>query len=274
MEIYIKKTKEGEILIYEQALNNIADVYNKTFHLLILPKAIEIDKKNLQLFLPLYQGENFNDKWNEATGGSLLGLDLSAEVPEILYELSTIDSSIVVNNKELKNIPRLIFHVEEYLPEFDTIANRMVLVNLLQKEEVNQARSLIQELFTSPLIINNGDFYPRNFIRTQDQKMVLIDWETWNVNSRANIIDHPENIAAYCFVHMWNNKEWQKNYVKELRNRFNIKKKDFQKAILIKSLEMANFWYKDDRENLSLSHNQISIFRDALNEEYMDELWK
>jgi hypothetical protein len=272
-KVYVKIGKEGEILMYKEVLNKIADNYNKNFSTLILPKTIEVDEKSSLLVLPFYEGEVFNDKWNETTGGALLGLDLSVEIPGILHELSTIDSEVALDNKELQTIPRFIFNTEQYLPEFDTIADRLISNGLLQKEETDQARDLIRQSFPSPLMINNGDFYPRNFIRTSDKKIVLIDWETWNANSRANIVDHPENIAAFCFVHMWNNLEWQKNYVKELQKRFDMKKEDFQRAILIKSLEMANFWFKEEREENPLCHNQITILRNTLNGEYMNDLW-
>ncbi len=273
MEIYTKKVKEGELLVYEEVLGTVADIYNPTFSLLVLPKAMEINTGQSVVILPFYEGETFNEKWNEKTGGILLGLDLSVEIPEILRELSTIAIGTVLDNKKLQNISRFTFNTEEYLPEFDSITNRIVSRGLLEKEESDKAREMIIKKFPSKLMISNGDFYPRNLIRLPDNKLVLIDWETWNTNSPAYIVDHAENIAAFCFVHMWNNPAWQKNYVNELRKRFDMNKEDFQRAILIKSLEMANFWLKDGREENPLCDSQIVIFRNALNENYMAQLW-
>jgi hypothetical protein len=272
MKTYIKNAKIGEILIFKELLNKIADVYNPIFSVLILPKAIIINERKFVLELPYYYGETFNEKWTEETGGSLLGLDLSVEIPQILYELSKIDVSLVLNNTRLQLIPRIIFDTQEYIQEFVFITNRLVKAKVLQKMEVKLIRRYITKKFESQIMVNNGDFYPRNFIRTYSKKIVLIDWETWNSNSKAYIVDYPENIAAFCFVHMWGNPLWQKNYVKELRNRFLINRRDFQRALLIKSLEMANFWYKEN-DNNQLCRNQLTILRNALNEDFMKSLW-
>ena len=272
IEPHAKKAKGGELLIYEEVLNKIADQYNPIFSRLKLPESNGTNKNHSKLLLTHYEGETFNKKWTEETGGLLLGLDLSTEVPEMLYDLSKIKTSVVLDNKRLQSIPKLIFNTTEFIPEFESIARRLLDSKILKKEEIELARTSIKKEFTSPLMVNNGDFYPRNFIRQPDKKIILIDWETWNANSRANIVDHPENIAAFCFVHMWNNEPWQKNYVTELQKRFSMKEEDFQRALLIKSIEMANFWL-DMPGRTELYKDQIKIFRNALNPEYMRKLW-
>ncbi len=274
MKTYPKKTKEGEILIYEEILNSIADIYNPTFSLLVLPKAHEIDKEGNHIVLPFYEGERFNEKWDERTAGSLMGTDLATEIPEILKELATIDIAPIVANEKIQSIPKLTFNTEQYLPEFDILAERIRNTGRLSQEEIDQARVLIQQPFSSPLIFNNGDFYPRNFIRLPDKKIVLIDWETWDGTSRANIIDHPENVAAFCFVHMWNNPVWQKVYIQALKKNIPMKKEDFQRAVLIKSLEMANHWLREgEKEYLLMCDRATELFRNMLDPEYVEALW-
>lgn len=274
MKTYTKKVNDGEMVIYEEVLNGIADKYNPSFSILVLPKAIEVNKKSSLLVLPYYEGDTFNEKWTEATGGSLLGLDLSAEIPEVLYELSQIDVlALLGGNVRLQEIPKLIFNSQEYLLEFEVATKRFFDAGLLERSEIDQAKDSIKKGFASPLLFNNGDFYPRNFIRLPDRRLVLIDWETWNPNSRAYLIDHPENIAALCFVHMWNNEPWQKNYVKELLQRFSMRPEDFQRAVLIKSLDLADFWFKEDGKN-SRCQSQLSIFKNTLNPEYISKLFK
>ena len=58
------------------------------------------------------------------------------------------------------------------------------------------------------MIMNNGDFYPRNLIVRPDGRIVIIDWETYNIHSPFHTIDHPENVAAVFYTHMWGNPAW------------------------------------------------------------------
>jgi hypothetical protein len=272
MKVYRKhKAQRGEMVMYEM-LTAVSRKYNRSFSILHLPKAFKIDRKNSTISMPFYEGSTFNDVWNEATGGRLLGLKLSKDVPKLLEDLLKIDIGPILKNPKLIAIPRAQFNQGDYLPIFARLLNTFYDARLITKAQKIKAQSLLKQPFTSPLILNNGDFYPRNFIRMSDGKIVLIDWETWNEHSRANVVDHIENVAAYCYVHMWGNKAWQKNYVHELNKRLGMEYQDFQKALLIKSAEMARFWFKDRRKN-KLCANQIKIFKQALNMQYMKRLW-
>ena len=89
-------------------------------------------------------------------------------------------------------------------------------------------------------IFNNGDFYPRNLIKFAD-RMVLIDWE-YRPGYRNSYVDYLVNVAAFAFVHMWSNSPWQKEFVRRVREKFDIEPDDFRSAVLIKSFEQADFW--------------------------------
>ena len=270
MEMYTKKAKEGEMIMYAEVLNIIADQYNKISSVLILPKSLSVDSNEHLLTLPFYEGETFNSKWDESNGGAPLGLDLSSEVPLLIKDLSQIDIYFVVDNPKVMSIPNLVFDHKLYVLDFEEKMQKFISKGLISKTQANTARIIMQISPTSSPIFNNGDFYPRNFIRTPENKIIIIDWEPWNANSRANIIDYPENVAALCFVHMWGNSLWQDNYVSELRKLFSFTQQDFQRAILIKSLELASFWFEKDE----LCKNQIRLFVNALDEKYMESLWK
>ncbi len=271
---FSKKAKQGEILLFREVLSIVAPQYNPQFSLLQLPAAVSIDETHPEpvLTLPFYEGENFNEKWDESNGGLPLGLDLSIEFPAIIRDLSKIDIQPIIENPRLKDIPKFSFDHQSYLLEFDEIVQPFMKHGLLAAEEIAVARKLLETDFDSPRIFNNGDFYPRNLIRMSNSKIVLIDWETWNANSRANMIDHIENVAAFCFVHMWGNKRWQENYVRELRKIPGVTREGLQKGILIKSIEMASFWFKEDGRN-ELCRNQLRTFKDSLNQQYLNGLW-
>jgi hypothetical protein len=272
MKIYEKKARTGEIFLYEEILNQIADKYNTSFSILILPKSISIKTESGIITMPFYEGQIFNNLWNEQTGGSLLDLDLSSEVPQILRDLTKIDISEFIGNEKIKSIGNLVFDHSMYIIELKARLTKFLTAGLLSQEEVERTRELFKKPYVSKMIFNNGDFYPRNFIRTPEKKIVLIDWEIRNQRSPFYIIDHLENVAAVCFIHMWKNIAWQQKYVSELKENLPITKIDFQKAILIKALNQADFWFKDDGKN-DLCRDQVNLFRKALSDEYMDKLW-
>jgi hypothetical protein len=267
---YRKAAREGEIAIYREILNPIAAKYNGVWLLLMLPEALSIDNDHGILELPFYEGETFNDKWNEQTGGALLGLDLSSEIPRLIRELASIDATVITKNERLKNVP-LVFDQATYCSALGTKFEKFFRAGVLDKESIERASELMREPYSSLPIVNNGDFYPRNLIRTPARRIVLIDWEAWNPRSPFYVVDYPENIAAVCFVHMWNNRSWQEQYARHLLSLFSMKERDFQKAILIKSLELASLWFNENGRN-ELCQNQIGLFRNALNEKYMKEL--
>ncbi len=44
--------------------------------------------------------------------------------------------------------------------------------------------------------------------------------ETCNPNSPFHTVDHPENVAAVFYAHMWGNAAWQAAYRNDLNARF------------------------------------------------------
>ena len=272
MKIYTKhQAKPGEMAMYE-ILNQISHKYNRGFFRLKLPEALSLNRQQSTLSLPFYKGQTFNGLWNEATGGAPLKLDLSREVPEMIKDLSQIDISPVLNNLKLKKLKNIWYDHNKYQRDFAKLLKIFIKAKLITKNQASQAATILKLPFSSPLILNNGDFYPRNFIRLPGDKIVLVDWETWNSNSRANVVDHLENVAAYCFVHMWGNQKWQKAYVQQLKKYLPVTRQDLQKALLIKSAEMAYFWFSENTWRLCL--NQIKIFKKTLNKKYINELWQ
>ncbi|HEV7701938.1 MAG TPA: hypothetical protein VGO63_00615 [Candidatus Paceibacterota bacterium] len=272
MNTYTKKARPGEITLYKEILNQIADEYNKSFSILILPKLISINTNTNTITLPFYEGQIFNNLWDKFTAGSLLDIDLASEVPQILKDLVKVNISDIIKNKNIKNIPDIMFQQSIYLSELDIQLRKFLDADLLKKEDAERVVELLKKPYVSTMIFNNGDFYPRNFIRSPEKKIVLIDWEIKNPHSPFYIIDYLENVAAVCFIHMWKNIPWQEKYIYELQKILPVTKKDFQKGILIKSLQMADFWFKGDGKN-GLCRDQLNLFKKALSEEYMNKLW-
>lgn len=112
------------------------------------------------------------------------------------------------------------------------------------------------------MIVNNGDFYPRNLIVRPDGRIVIVDWETWNAHSPFHTIDYPENVAAVFYVHMWGNPAWQAAYRATLSVRFAFSPASFAKGVVIQALELASMWLSGTDRHLAAI--QASIVRSTL----------
>jgi hypothetical protein len=112
------------------------------------------------------------------------------------------------------------------------------------------------------MIVNNGDFYPRNLIVLPAGRIVIVDWETYNPNSPFHTIDHPENVAAVFYAHMWGNPAWQAAYRGALSQRFGFSETSFAKGVVIGALELANMWMNGTDRHLAAI--QASIITSVL----------
>ena len=109
---------------------------------------------------------------------------------------------------------------------------------------------------------NNCDFYPRNLIVRSDGRIVIIDWETYNIHSPFHTIDHPENVAAVFYAHMWGNPPWQAAYRNTLHQRLGFSPASFAKGVVIGALELASIWMNDT--DLDLAAIQASTITSVL----------
>jgi hypothetical protein len=88
--------------------------------------------------------------------------------------------------------------------------------------------------------------------------------ETFNPNSPFRTVDHPENVAAVFYAHMWGNPAWQAAYRQALRQRFGFSLASFAKGVLIGALELASMWLNDT--DLHLAATQAAIIASMLAE--------
>jgi len=95
-------------------------------------------------------------------------------------------------------------------------------------------------------------------------RIVIVDWETYNPNSPFHTIDHPENVAAVFYSHMWGNPAWQAAYRDALHQRFGFSPASFAKGVVIQALELANMWLNNT--DLHLAATQASIITSMLTE--------
>lgn len=242
---YLKENvSAGELAVYEVLNSGLAAELNAKTSILVLPQALEVDTANRTLTLPLYEGETFDNSWDVANGGSPMGLRLAKDIPKVLKDLAGIDPAPILLDETLSRLPNIAFDYDSAKQYFGKLALGLKERKLLTESDLETVSRTLDFEQTSKLIINNGDFYPRNFIKLATGRVVLIDWETWNPHSPFYIVDHPENIAAVAYVHMWGNPVWQASYITELDSLFGFSEQAFQKGVAIKALTMAHFFGK------------------------------
>lgn len=263
MKTYVKeKVGKGELHLYKILSTSMLQDYNKSFSTLILPKALFIDEEEAMLTLPYYEGKTFNSLWTESNGGASMDLELTDKIPLLIKELASIDISFIMANSFFKKESQSIFDQHNALHEFGSIADDLSKKGFIANDEGQKIKNVLSVQQETKMIINNGDFYPRNFIKRSDGKIVLIDWEAWNPHSPFYIIDHPENVAAVQYVHMWGNTQWQKVYREKIQQHFSFSEESLNKGIAIKALTLAHFFPK----HLELFNGQIKILKSICNE--------
>jgi Phosphotransferase enzyme family len=251
----------GEIAMY-RVLGSLAAACNDRFTTLQLPAAIRIDPGRGLLVLPRYDGDDLAGRWSETDGGALLPAALAGAIAAILADLAGIDTAPVTGDPVLSAIGGLVFDHAAAVTRSAGIARRLTRAGLLSGEDCARAEQLLAHRQHTPMIVNNGDFYPRNLIIRPGGRIVIVDWETWNPGSPFHTIDHPENVAAVFYVHMWGNPAWQAAYRAALSARFAFSPTSFAKGVVIAALELASMWLNGTDRRLAAI--QASIITSTL----------
>lgn len=275
-KFFLKTCSDTEKRITTKVLPSISE-RDWRFHALELPSFIKvITSGSLNfIFFPYVEGVGFNEDWNEISphgnGGRAMKPKFAEKVVDLVQELSSID----VSSLKIFNLPTFNF-VDWKNQNFPYISEILVERKIVTKEQI-VAASIIFESFkpfiNSNLIFTNGDFYPRNLIQKPDGHVVIVDWEGRQdyvepnlVDQRNALINYPENLIAFFYIHMWGNREFQKKLLTIATERLGLTSEDLQVSILIKSLEQALIWPDD------LARCQAKFFTSALNPSYLKNL--
>jgi hypothetical protein len=258
-----------EFLVCTVLLPAIRERYGTSFALLEIPEVLRSDRSASQygtVYFRDYDGEKYNGRWSEQpgefTGGCALGTELSSEMVLLLKDLQQIDVGWLLSLHPVgKNLERSAFDLRSWLLSFER--QRTIAVEMgISEEELKQAEESVSDGFQlTRRIVSNGDFYPRNLIKLP-KRMVLADWGYW-AGYRACFVDDLVNVAAFAFIHMWNNVPWQNEFVDHLGETFGIKREDLRRAILVKSFEQATYW----RCLPQLFPSQVNLFKMAVRNE-------
>ena len=265
-ELFVLKKARGDECVMGVLVNELAKDYNNQFSLLQLPEYTIIDTDNGIVVMPFYGERGYFDSWNSdgLYGGAHMKLELAKEMAQIIYDFSKINLDKVVKHLNKHKVINFQFNFENWKKQFTDKAKILLQHGWISQEDSNKANELLKYGFKkSKLIFSNGDYYPKNLLNFKG-KIVVIDWQTWNENYRVNIVDYIENVVAFTFIHMWNNRLWQIEFLKEVRKYFRIDFKDLRNAILIKSFEQAIFFKGSTKRK-----KQLLIFKNFLSDFYV-----
>jgi hypothetical protein len=264
MEFEKKASSPEEFLVCTELLPAIRERYGSTFALLEIPEVLRFDRSVGQygtVYFRDYDGEKYNGRWDEGNGGAPLGTELSSEMVQILNDLKNIDVAWLSLHPVGKSLERSAFDLRSWLWSFERQKTLAISMGI-SDGELKQAREFVGGGFQfTRRIVSNGDFYPRNLIKLR-KRIVLADWGYWT-GYRVCFVDDLLNVAAFAFIHMWNNRLWQREFVRHLMETFDFKSEDLRKAVLIKSFEQAVFW----RCSPQLARPQVNHFKMALKNE-------
>ena len=262
MEFSKRAGSSEEFFVCTELLPAIRKRYGTTFALLEIPEVLRSDGNDTVYFRD-YEGQKYNGRWDERNGGSPLGTELSSEMAQILGDLQTVDVDWLLSVHPVgEKVRQSSFDLQGWLSSFQT-RKTLALSMGISDLEFAQAREAVSSGFElTRRIVSNGDFYPRNLIRLPN-RVVLIDWGYWT-GYRVCFMDYLVNVAAFAFIHMWNNAPWQREFVRQLSETLGIKSDDLRNAVLIKSFEQAVFWQQSVPQS---AQAQISLFKMALKNE-------
>lgn len=285
---YLMKTIRGlEDKIFTEVFPQISK-QNPVFKTLLIPNQLKSisttlgQKKYKYIFIEYYDGEKYNDIWDESSpqglGGRGINISLAKKIVDILSDFSKIDLKLLNN----LNLPD--FDLQIWLDKiFPIISRRLTRSRVLTDNHVEKAFGILSnpDLFKySRKIITNGDFYPRNFITLKNDKVVIIDWEARKdevfkgvPGMRNSLINFTENHLTFLYVHMWANQSFQNQILHDAIRKFKIKKVDLQASLLVKSLEQSHLWLYNLEQSSHLTLSQAQIFIDALDQDFIDNIY-
>jgi len=191
-----------------------------------------------------YEGKVYpwSEKNNQSTelGGAAISPENASEVAMLVFDLTQVPVLKFSQKVETKNYP-------EELASLTISGEVAVKAELISAEELNQALTRLGVFYDKKVptlyTIQNGDFYPRNFLKLKES-IVLLDWESAGITT-------VEEVVAYGHLLMWNNPEWQKLFLSELHNLLDLNEEWLRMMQLLVALKQVIFWSDTSEEEIS-----------------------
>ena len=205
---------------------------------------------DVYLFLPYYEGKHFDFNTDD--------IKLAKDMVDIVEELMAIDVERVLEGGSN-------FNSQGYENDFWNAFQNARKIGLIgEHEEVSvreQAALIFAEARSSQrMIISNGDFNPRNIIRT-DEVLVVIDWN--------GIVFPLEHHLTYPWLLNWQNDAWRNTYATEFEGRLPVVRENLRMNLMYISLKRA-IAEKRHRNNSGerMATNHMKDFRSSVDKDF------
>jgi len=260
-DTYLLKTKisKQEIKLLR---NCFPKINQQKFKVLRLPIAHRTGKNDqLWVMMDYFKGDiiKWDEKRTECAGGRNISVEYVDILSMILSDLKSIDTKIFLGI--LPEIESTLWY-SKILEKL----NRLYELKLFLRNYYQDACAVIKPGLPTEskkdLILTNGDFQFRNFIKLQKNKMAVIDWSKSGHNTPN--IEPLEFAVMYQWTLMWNNLTWQNSYIKKVKSKFNISNRRLRYALVIKSINQAHLW----RGSPELARIQVNNCVRAINREF------
>ncbi len=247
--------RKAESLAYEARVlrDVLPGLDDEGFERLVLPEYLEDGVyEGVQWmkssFIP---GKPLVHEWSEMNfkpdilGGKGMSKEVAVIAVDVLRDLRLVDTSA---------LPTFVRHFsfDEWLSGFRLKSETMIGQGLISREVVEKAMSFFTTKNASRYegtMFTNGDFYPRNFVLLPEGRVAITDW--------VGGVDPWSFVAAYAWLLMWGNAEWQETYAAAVASHFPVDMDEMQVGLLVKSFEQAYRWRDLPPEHISVARNRM-----------------
>ncbi|MBI2411359.1 MAG: hypothetical protein HYV32_05700 [Candidatus Kerfeldbacteria bacterium] len=182
-----------------------------------------------------YEGERY--QWSEydtdadTLGGRAIPAQAAADMAMMVFDFTQVP--VLKFNKKVPT--------KNYVEDIAVLTEQvsvLVAAEVLTQQEVETALQEFREFYDKKIptlyTIQNGNFYPRNFLRLTET-IVVFDWESAQITT-------VEEVVAYMYILMWENPEWQKRFLVELAYLLEIQHEWLTHMIRYRALKQLIFW--------------------------------
>lgn len=202
------------------------------------------------LLMKHYEGTRFewseSDEDQDILGGKALSESSAADIAMMVFDLTQVPPLKFTKKVETKNYPEAVAQLVEKCKTVSSLG--------IELKEIEQAAEewlkFFEEKHATLYTIQNGDFYPRNFLQLEES-IVLLDWEDAKITT-------VEEVIAYCTILMWNNPAWQQRFLKEVGYLLAINEEWLKHMLRYRALEQLVFWADESDKQITAANVAMS----------------
>lgn len=182
-----------------------------------------------------YDGEHF--AWSEyddqpkILGGSAIPVSSAGSIAMMIFDLTLVPVLKFSKKVPTRNYPERVRQLSE---EASAAIDKGLITRTAVDARVQEWLAFFDQKKPTLYCIQNGDFYPRNFLQLAES-IVLLDWE-------SALISSVEEVIAYEHVLMWGNPAWQERFLKEARSLIDVNEEWLEQMIRFCALKQLSFW--------------------------------